>query len=205
MSWIAEHPTILLTAVAVAAALWAIIGSHHVFRYLSDDHDEGLYLLQAEALAHGHIFPPAPKHAEAFVPWLTVLSEDKYVLKYAPVHASILALGERLFGSPRLSLGLIAAGVVVMTYLLAKEVLGNRRLALLASAFLGLSPLFLVQSATFLPYCSSLLLLEAFAFTLFRGVRTKSRGTLAVSGLLFGLALFARPFDALIFGAPLGV
>jgi 4-amino-4-deoxy-L-arabinose transferase-like glycosyltransferase len=191
--------------VALAAALWAVIGSHHVFRYLSDDHDEGLYLLQAEALAHGHLFPPAPEHADAFVPWLTVLSDEKYVLKYAPVHASILALGERVLGSPRWSLGLIAGGVVLLTYLLAKEVLGDRRLALLASAFLGISPLFLVQSATFLPYCSSLLLLEAFAFTLFRGVRTKRGTVLAVSGFLFGVALFARPFDALLFGVPLGV
>jgi hypothetical protein len=205
LRWLGEHPTILVAAVALAAAIWAVIGSQQVFRYLSDDHDEGLYLLQAEALAHGHVFPPAPKHPDAFVPWLTVLAEDKYVLKYAPVHASILAVGVRTLGSPRWSLGLIAAGVVVMTYLLAKEVLRDRRLALLASAFLGLSPLFLVQSATFLPYCSSLLLLEAFAFTLFRGVRTRRGTMLALSGFLFGVGLFARPFDALLFGAPLGV
>ncbi|MFN2505502.1 MAG: glycosyltransferase family 39 protein [Acidimicrobiales bacterium] len=192
-----------MLALALAAGLWAVVGSHEVFPYLSDDHDEALYLLQADALANGHLFPPAPDHPDAFVPWLSVLRDGKFVLKYSPVHASILALGVGTLGSARVALGLIAAGVVVLTYALAKEVLGDRRLALLASAFLALSPLFLIQSATFLPYCSSLLLLEAFAFTLLRGLRTGRGAVLALSGFLFGLALFARPFDALLFGTPL--
>ena len=200
-----RHPAIVVLVLAAAAALWAVVASRRVFPYLSDDHDEGLYLLQAEALASGHLLPPAPEHPDAFVPWLSVLRDGQFVLKYSPVHASILALGVRLLGSPRWSLGLIAAGVVVLTYALAREVLGDRRVALVASAFLALSPLFLLQSATFLPYCSSLLLLEGFAVALLVGVRTQRRAVLALGGLLFGLALFARPYDAVLFGAPLGV
>lgn len=194
-----------MLVLAVAAGVWAVAGSHRVFRYLSDDHDEGLYLLQADALARGYLFPPAPNPADAFIPWLTVLSDGHFVVKYAPVHASILAVGERVLGSPRWSLGLVAAGLVGATYLLAKEVLGDRRLAVLACAFLALSPLFLIQSATFLPYCSSLLLLEGFAFTLLRGLRTGPGFVLTISGFLFGLAAFSRPFDALLFGLPFGV
>ncbi|MCA1707132.1 MAG: glycosyltransferase family 39 protein, partial [Actinobacteria bacterium] len=205
VGWAGGHPAIVVLALAVAAGIWAVVGSHRVFPYLSDDHDEGLYLLQADALANGHLFPSAREHPDAFVPWLSVLRDGKFVLKYAPVHASILALGLGVLGSARWSLGLIASGVVVLTYALAKEVLGDRRLALLASAFLALSPLFLIQSATFLPYCSSLLLLEAFAFTLLRGQRTRNGAVLASSGFFFGLALFARPYDALIFGVPLGL
>jgi hypothetical protein len=205
LRWTGEHPAIIVAALAVAAGLWAVVGSHKVFPYLSDDHDEGVYLLQADALAGGHVFPPAPRQADAFIPWLSVLRDGKFVLKYAPVHASILAVGVAVLGSARWSLGLIAAGVIVMTYALAKEVLGDRRLALVASAFLALSPLFLIQSATFLPYCSSLLLLEGFAFSLLRGLHTRRGPLLAISGFVFGLALFARPFDAVIFGAPLGL
>ena len=204
VGWVRGHPLVVVLALALAAGVWAVAGSHHVFRYLSDDHDEGLYLLQADALAEGHLFPPAPEQPDAFTPWLSVLRDGKYVLKYAPVHASILALGVAL-GSARWSLGLIAAAVVVMTYALAREVLGDRRLAVLAAAFLALSPLFLVQSATFLPYCSSLLVLEGFVFTLLRGVRTRRGPVLAVSGFLFGVSLFGRPFDALLFGAPIGL
>ncbi|MDQ4006014.1 MAG: glycosyltransferase family 39 protein [Actinomycetota bacterium] len=205
LRWTGEHPVVIVAALAIAAGVWAVVGSHRVFRYLSDDHDEGIYLLQANALAGGHVFPPAPRHADAFIPWLSVLRDGKFVLKYAPVHASILAVGVSVLGSARWSLGLIAAGVVVMTYALAKEVLSDRRLAVLASAFLALSPLFLIQSATFLPYCSSLLLLEGFAFALLRGLRTNRGHLLAISGFVFGVSLFARPFDAVIFGAPLGL
>jgi hypothetical protein len=198
-------PAVIVLALALAAGAWAVVGSERIFTYLSDDHDEGLYLLQAAALADGHLFPPAPEHGDAFLPWLSVLSDGKYVLKYTPVHASILAIGVRLLGDARWSLGLIAFGVVVMSYALAKEVLGDRNLAVLATILLGLSPLFLLQSTTFLSYCSSLLLLEAFAFTLLRGVRARSGPFLVGSGFVFGLALFARPFDALLFGLPLGV
>ena len=200
----AARPATLVVVLALAAGTWAVVGSQAVFPYLSDDHDEGIYLLQADSLADGHLFPPAPEHAAAFLPWLSVISEGRYVVKYTPVHASILAVGT-LVGSTRWSLGLIAAGVVVVTYALAREVLGRRRVAALATVFLVLSPVFLVQSATFLPYCSSLLLLEAFTLALLRGLRTDRPPLLAAAGLLFGAALFARPFDAVVFGAPLGL
>lgn len=203
-AWVADHPVVVVVALALGAAVWAVVGSRAVFPYLSDDHDEALYLLQADSLAHGHLFPPAPKHPDAFLPWLSVFSDGRYVLKYTPVHASILAVG-MLMGSARWSLGLIAAGVVLLSYALAKEVLGDRKVAALASAFLGLSPLFLLQSTTFLPYTSSLLLLEAFALALLRGTRSNRRLLLSTSGLLFGVAAFARPFDAVLFAVPLGL
>lgn len=199
-----RNPAVLVALLAVAAGMWAVVASRQVFPYLSDDHDEAIYLLQADALAHGHLFAPAPKHPESFRPWLSVLSGDKYLLKYSPVHASFVALGIRL-GNPRLALGLIAGALVVLSYLLAKEVLGDRGLAALASAFFALSPLFLVQSVTFLPYSSNLLLLMAFALALLRGMRSSRRLWLWASGLLLGLALFARPFDAVLFAAPLGL
>ncbi|HEV3401483.1 MAG TPA: glycosyltransferase family 39 protein, partial [Acidimicrobiales bacterium] len=194
----------LVLGLAVAAGLWALVGSQLVFPYLSDDHDEGLYLLQATALADGDLFPTAPEQADAFRPWLSVLDGDRYILKYTPVHAAILAAGLRLTGSARSSLALVAAGVVLLSYALAKEVLGNRHLAALAAAFVAASPLFIMQSATFLPYCSMLLLLEGFALALLRGARTNGRLLVGLSGLVFGLALFARPFDALLWGLPLG-
>ncbi|MDQ3573527.1 MAG: glycosyltransferase family 39 protein [Actinomycetota bacterium] len=199
-----RNPAFMVAMLAVAAAMWAVVGSHQVFPYLSDDHDEAIYLLQADALAHGHLFPPAPENPESFRPWLSVLSGDRYVLKYSPVHASVIALGTRL-GSPRLALGLIAAAVVVLAYLLAGEVLRDRRRAALASAFLACSPLFLIQSVTFLPYASSLLLLMAFALTLLKGMRSGGRLWLWASGFLLGVAVFARPFDAVLFAAPLGL
>lgn len=200
-----HRAAVAVLLLAVGAGVWALIGSQRLFTYLSDDHDEGLYILQANALAEGHLFPPAPEHADAFRPFLSVLSDGRFVLKYAPVHASILATSIRLTDDARPALALIAGGVVLLSYGLAKEVLGERFLAALATAFLALSPLFLVQTATFLSYCSNLLLLEGFALILLRGLRLNSRRLLCLSGLVFGVALFARPFDAILWAIPIGL
>ncbi len=198
------RPRLLVAVAAGLAAAWSIVASLAVFPFLSNNHDEGVYLLQADAIGHGHLFPRAPAHAAAFLPWFTARSGHRFVPKYSPVHASVLALGKLLLGSERAAIGLVAAGVIVATYLLGVEVLGDRRHAALASVFVLLSPLFLLQSATFLAYCTSLLLLESFAFALLRGARLERRWWLVLAGLLAGVAFFARPYDAFLFTLPLG-
>jgi hypothetical protein len=117
----------------------------------------------------------------------------------------MLAIGKWLFTSERASLALIAAGIVVMTYLLATELLHDKRQAALASVFMVLTPLFIVQSATFLPYAAELLMLSAFAFALFRGLRLEQGRWLMLAGTIFGIAFFARPYDAVVFTIPLAV
>jgi 4-amino-4-deoxy-L-arabinose transferase-like glycosyltransferase len=191
-------------AVAVAAAIWAVAGSAVLFPHLSDNNDEAVYLLQADALREGRWFPPAGEPAAAFRPWLSADADVGYVAKYSPVHPLIIAGAHRALGSDRAALALIAAGTVAACYLLAREVLASRSAAVLAAAFLAASPLFLVLSATFLGYISCLGLLMGFAAALLAGVRLRSRAWLALSGLLLGLAVFARPFDAVLFGVPMG-
>jgi len=204
-SWIADHPAAVVAVVALLAASWAVLANRQVFPYLTINHDEPVYLLQADALRHGELFPPAPKPTDAFVPWLSVTSGDHYVTKYAPVHPAVIALARTIFGTNRAALALLAAGLVAMTYLLAKEVLQKRSHAVLASTFLALSPLFLIQVATFHTYATSLLLLETFAVLFLRGARNGSARQLLASGFFLGLAFFARPFDAVLFGGPLGL
>jgi hypothetical protein len=174
-----------------------------LFPYLSNNHDEAVYLLQANAIEHGHLFPRAGAQPEAFLPWLSAQDGHVFIPKYAPVFPTMLAIGKWVFTTERMSIALIAAGIIVMTYLLASEILDNGRHAVLASVFMLCSPLFILQSATFLPYAASLLLLSTFAFALLRGLRTGRGGWLALSGLALGLAFFARPYDALLFALPL--
>jgi hypothetical protein len=45
--------------------------SSWLFPYLSHNHDEGVYLLQADALLDGDLPVPAPANARSFQPWLT--------------------------------------------------------------------------------------------------------------------------------------
>jgi hypothetical protein len=109
-----------------------------------------------------------------------------------------------VFGTDRAALALIAAGAVLACYFLAREVLGSPTEAALAAGFLAGSPLFLIQSATYLSYLSTVVLLMGFAAALLAGVRLRSGGLLVLSGLLLGFAVFARPFDAFLFAVPFG-
>lgn len=170
---------------------------------LTDNGDEAVYLLQAESFRAGHLFPPAAEPTRAFLPWLSTTNGRHYVTKYTPVFPGFIAGSQWMFGSERAALALVAAGAVVACYHLAREILGRRRVAVVAAAFLAGSPLFAIQSVTYLSYLFNAALLMGFAAALLAGVRRRSRPLLALGGLLFGLALFARPFDAILFAGPL--
>lgn len=198
-------PTAVAATLALAAGTWAVVGSQLVLPHLSINRDETVYLLQADALRDGHLFPPAPDPAASFTPWFAVESAGRFILKYTPVHAASLALGRVLLGSERATLGVLAAAAVFLLYLLGAEVLPNRRQAALAAGLFTISPLFVIQSITFLSYIGNVVLLLAFSVALLRGVRTGRRRWLVLAGLAVGLAFFARPFDAVIFGGPIGI
>jgi hypothetical protein len=194
--------TMVAAGLAILGALWAMTASRLLFPFLSIDQDEAVYLLQADTFRHGGLFPPAPPHADAFTPWLSSQVGNHFVPKYTPVWPSVIAAAHTVTGSDRTALGLAAAAAVFVTYLLGREILGSRRLGLVAAVFLMLSPLFLVQSATFLSYVPNLVLLESAALTLLIGVRRPSKLHLVLSGLFMGLAVFARPFDAVLVMLP---
>lgn len=197
---------VAVTALAVLAAICSLFVSKAVFPYPSANLDEAVYLLQADTLRQGQLFPPAPpRHPEAFQPFFTRQRGEAFVPKYSPVHPGILALGRIVFGTYRAGPALVAGALVVSTYLLAVEVLHRRGEALLAAGFLAASPLVVVQSATYLSYLSALLMLELFAVALLRGSRLNSTGWHVVAGFLLGVAFFARSYDALLFGLPFAV
>ena len=197
-------PAWAAVALAIIAGGWAMAISWLVFPDLSDNKDEAVYLLQAETLRHGQLFPPAPVPADAFMPWLGVDAGDHFVLKYTPVHAGIISVVGAVLGGNRAALGFIAAAAVLACYALGREMTKDSGQALVAAALFAASPLFLIQSATFLPYLSTLTLLMVFAATLIGGVRRESPVCLVASGFALGLAVFSRPFDALLFATPLG-
>lgn len=189
----------------MAAGLFASSVSRFVFPYLSDNHDEAVYLQQAEALRAGRLTlaaPLAPPASSSFTPWLAKYEAGRYLFKYTPVHAALLAAGRTLTGSYRLSLALIAMASAGAFALLAREVLGDRVQSTVALWCFVLSPMFIVISGTYLSYVSSLLWLQLVALGLLRARRGAGWGWHAFAGAAGGLAVFNRPFDAVVFGAP---
>ena len=193
---------LIMTVAASVAFAWAIAASTLLFPFYSNNHDEPIYVFQALTLLQGKISIPVDGLSDFFVTWFSVNDGEKLFLKYTPIHAGFLAVGHLVFGAMRATLGFVAAGNVVLLYLLGRELSIERRAALLGAVLLLLSPVFLFPSATFLPYNTTLLLDLGFGFLLLRGSRTGSPLLLVLAGLFLGLSFFSRPWDALLFAAP---
>ncbi|MFB6189301.1 MAG: ArnT family glycosyltransferase [Halapricum sp.] len=188
--------------VAVLALLGGLLVfsiATRLFPYHSLNHDEAVYLKQAEMLLDGRLFvhPPVP---QAFRPWFFVESSRGMYPKYAPVPAAMFAPALAL-GVPRLALAAIGAALVALVIGLGAE-LFDRPTGLLAGVVLLASPLFLLNTSVFLPYAPTTVLNCAFALAYLRADRTGSRRLAAVAGGAVGLAFFARPYTALLFAAP---
>lgn len=180
-----------------ALAVWLV--STRVFPYYSLNHDEAVYLQQAALLVEGQ-FALHPPIEDALRPWFFVDAGDKLYPKYAPVPAATFVPGV-LVGAPKLALAGIGAGILGVTYAVVGEVF-DRATGLLAAAFVLASPLFLVNTALFLPYAPTALLNLAFAFAYLRSDRLASARWAAVAGGAVGLAFFSRPYTAVLFATP---
>src|SRR4051812_18460503 len=163
MTPVTRRSMIAVTALMAASAAWAVLISRLAFPHLSADSDETVYLIQADALRRGKLFPPAHSPSGAFLPWLSVLRHGHYVTKYTPVHPALLAVARTLLFSWRAAPAVVAAALVLFTYLLGARLLGSPGHGVLAAAFVAVSPLVLVQTATFLPYAETTMILAAFA------------------------------------------
>ena len=195
---------------ATAAALTGLIGlalclsfltSRSVFPLYSLNHDEPMYVLQATMLRRTELTLPA-KHAEFVRPWAAGVRDGRIVMKYSPPWPAAIALSDILFMSRHAAPALAFGTAVLLVYLLSFELFGRRRAAILAAGLFVLSPVVILQSGTFLPYLYQLVLELGFAVMLLSGLRRDSSPRLVFAGALLGVAIFARPADALFFALP---
>ncbi|ELZ34516.1 hypothetical protein C474_02386 [Halogeometricum pallidum JCM 14848] len=184
---------------ALLAAAVALLVATELFPYRSLNHDEAVYLQQADLLLHGRLFLRPPVE-EAFRPWFFVESDRGLYPKYAPGPAAVFALGKTLGGYP-LALAGVAAALVAGVAALGRE-LFDARVGVLAGLLLLLTPLFVVQSGVYLPYALTTALNVAFVVAYLRSERRRSLRDAAAAGLAVGAAFFSRPYTAVLFALP---
>jgi len=193
---------LLAGLVALAAGVAVFVLAHELFPYHSSNNDEGVYLQQAAMLLEGQLRlrPGSPALREAFHPWFFVEDDRGFYSKYSPVPSAVFALG-KLAGGYRLALFGVAAANVALAYGLAAAAF-DERTGLLAAATMAAAPLFLLNSAVFLPYAPTTALNLLFALSYVRSVRRGDGRYAALAGVAVGLAFFARPYTALLFALP---
>ena len=194
-----DRGRVAILLLALVAAVISFLVATRVFPYHSINHDEGVYLQQAELLLSGKLFLQPPVDGP-FHPWFFVESARGLYSKYQPVPAAVFALGRVLGGYP-IALAGISAAVVAGTAALARE-LFDWRVGAVAGVLVLASPLFLIHSGVYLPYAATAAFELCFAVGYLRGERTGSRRMAAVAGAAIATAFFARPYTAVLFASP---
>ncbi|OYR83525.1 hypothetical protein DJ72_07175, partial [Halorubrum distributum] len=197
----ADRVSLAAALVAVAAGLLTFAIAATVFSHHSANHDEGVYLTQAALLLEGQLAFHAGPLADAFHPWFFIEDGGRLYPKYNPVPAAMFAVTMGLFGEPRVTLAVVAAGNAALLYLLGSMAVG-RRAGLAAAVCFAASPMAVATSSAFLPYAPTTFLNLIFAVAYLRSVRDRSLRAAGVAGVAIGLAFFARPYTAVPFAAP---
>ena len=200
MRWDRSRARKAVAVVATVAAVIIAFISSRVFKYHSSNHDEGVYLQQAEMLLSGRLKMRTGELTEAFHPWFFVADGGTVYPKYTPVTGVIFALGEAIY-TYRLTLVVVAIVNVLLVYAVASEVF-DRRVGVIASAALLFSPLFVVQSSLFLSYAPTTALNLGFAFAYLRAWKRRDMRYAAAAGICAGIAFFSRQYTAVLFAAP---
>ena len=202
-----------MTGVAVVMVLSAILTlaiSVWLFPAGSPIVDERVYIQEGRALSQGAlVLPPAfdPDHR----PFFTAPNDrGELVFKYTQVWPAVLGASWSVTGSERPAVVVADGAGVVALAAFAHALLRRRRCTVLAAVCFALSPLWLVLSASYLSYALSLALGLGAAAALLTSWRTTSSavvrhpaGMALLGGLFGGLAVFARPFDAVLLLVPL--
>ena len=122
-------------AVLCVVAMTLAAGVHVLlFADGSLNNDEVAYLLQAKAMAHGHLFLDVRPPAEATRIWFFVERSPGLVSKYLPLVSGLFAVGLRLTGSIVPVLAALAGVLPLLVVALAREVGFGTRRALMAAA-----------------------------------------------------------------------
>lgn len=197
-------PLVALALLAALAGAIALLVNEQLFPLYSANHDEPMYVYEADLLEEGHL-TGSSEDADFVAPWASGVVDGKLVMKYTPPWPAVLAAADLLTGSKSTALAMAAAAAVFMMGLVGRELFGRWSVGVLAAALTAASPVVIVLSGTFLPYIFQLFLLLAFMWGLLSGRRTHARWRLLLAGLAIGTAFFARPYDALLVAVPFGI
>ena len=157
--------------------------------------DSVVYNFQAQTLSRGALYAPAPPEPQAFAFEFLIVSDGKWFGQYPWAHPFLLMFGH-LVGRPWIIPPLVGACVLVLIYLIARE-LFSREAAAVSALLAFFSPFFQVNAPNFMSHSSASFYLALGIFCLIRASRGGGRWWGILSGLAFGLLFNTRPLNAL--------
>lgn len=162
--------------------------------------DSVVYNFQAQLLSRGRIFAPIPPVPQAFaLESFLIFKGGRWFGQYPFGHPFLLAFGH-LVGMPWIVPPLVGASVLIVVYLIAKE-LFSRKVAAVASLLAFFSPFFQMNASNFMSHSSASFYLALAVLFLIRACGGQERSGRKLyaffSGLSLGLLFNTRPLNAL--------
>ncbi|MFZ0544452.1 MAG: glycosyltransferase family 39 protein [Candidatus Promineifilaceae bacterium] len=186
----------LVAFVMLGAAVFITIDALEQIPHVQDS---VTFLFQAELLAKGRLFAPAPQLPEFFKQEFLTVQNGRWFGQYPPGFALVLALGV-LMKLPWLVNPLLSAVTVVLLYKLG-ALLFSRKVGLLAAVLALFSPYYLLMSGSFMVHPAELfwtvLFLLGWCYWLKGG---RSLWWLVGAGMALGMVLLTRQVTAVAVG-----
>ncbi len=161
--------------------------------------DSVAYLFMAKLFAQGQVIsaiPVSPQHFD-FFPGILDISKGSWLFQYPFGHPVLLAIGA-LLGLPHMIPPLVGMFVVLLLFLIAKEVFNNRAAIFIAILPL-LSPFFLENASSFMSHNTASLYLLLSVYTIVKHQKNNNSIFPLISGISIGLLFNTRPLTAIPF------
>lgn len=170
-----------------------------VFHAMPGFGDEMNYLIQAKIFAAGKLYVQEPSMPEFFkVDWMDIFGHDGKLWNFHPPGNSvILALGW-LIGLHWITVPAVGGCILIVQFLLAKELLNRNSFALLHVFVIGTSHYFLSLASSFMAHAPSLLFLSLFYLMVIKIIKRKHEMAFIYAGVFLGIAFLIRPLSAVL-------
>ena len=200
---ITRHPFALLPLILITFALTIHIAIH-ILERIPHVQDSVTYLFQAQTLARGKLWAPAPPLPEFFEQEFLLVRDGRWFGKYPPGFPAVLALGV-LAGAPWLVNPLLATLTVPLLYTLGR-LLYNHTTGLLAALLSLASPFFLFMSGSHMSHPAELFWITLFMSSWLLALRhhntRQANAYGALAGLALGLTFLTRQLTTVALGLP---
>ncbi len=186
----------LVFAFGIALSVGIFRGALHAMPGFGDEMN---YLMSGRILASGHLSVPEPSHPEFFgVGWMDMFGADHRVWGFHPPgNSALLALGW-LVGIPWITVPLVFGAILVVQFLLARDVLGSEGWALVNVLVVATSHYVLSLSSSYMAHAPSFLFLSLYLLLLLRFARTGKGRLLVLAAAAAGFAFCVRPMSAVL-------
>jgi 4-amino-4-deoxy-L-arabinose transferase-like glycosyltransferase len=191
---------LLFTAAVTYLPISALLAERRIFPTY---HDEFMYLVQAQLLAHGRLWTSPHPLAEFFDSFF-LFTRPVYASAYFPGTALLYVPGVWLAFPPWYTSVLIAALTVALIYLVTTEIVDGAAGLLAALLTLSLEQ-FRVVSVMTLSHTAMLLLFMLTFLSYLRWRRHRSNVWGLILGVFAGWAAITRPLDAVCLILPLAL